>query len=46
MQNMNFANNDRIVNQFLYENKENISDYMVNLEAKLPSMSKRYAIKQ
>ncbi len=46
MHDMNFVENGRIVNQFLFENKENIADYMVNLEAKLPSMNKRYAIKQ
>lgn len=44
--NITFMNSDNLVNQFLSVNKESISDYTVNYAAKLPSMSKRYAIRQ
>jgi len=47
MQNMSFFNSDNFANQFMIDLKDNSSvNYMSIVGAKLPSMSKRYAIKQ
>lgn len=45
MQNISFMNSD-IANQFMIDLKENNNYNMNSVGAKLPSMSKRYAIKQ
>lgn len=47
MQNVSFFNSENFANQFMVDMKENNSvNYMNLVGAKLPSMAKRYAIKQ
>lgn len=46
MQDISFFNNHSLVNQFLNENKENIANEIANFDPNIPSMSKRYAIRQ